>query len=108
MNLAYNVLAPGLDTPTKCSVHAIRVEFITRMYFIQLYQPIKIQEVIRLQIREVQMGLHRLEEIHTNISDDQTFNHLALDLRIKLLSSIISWLDECLATFLPTGRDAHD
>ncbi|OGN99064.1 MAG: hypothetical protein A2Z71_09675 [Chloroflexi bacterium RBG_13_50_21] len=97
-----------LDTPTKCSVHAIRVEFITRLYFIHLYQPSKILEAIRLQTREVQVGLLRLEEMHLSLPEEQIFNYLALDLRIKFLRSIISWLDECLETFLPTGRDTHD
>lgn len=97
-----------LDTPTKCSVHAIRLEFITRLYFIYLYQPTKILDAIRLQIREVQIGLLRLEEMHLSIPEEQTFNCLALDLRIKLLRSIIRWLDECLETFQPTRRDPHD
>jgi len=90
-----------LDTPTSCSVHAIRVEFITRLYFIQHYYPQKILETISIQSQEVQMGLIRLDEIRSNIPKDQAFNQLALDLRIKLLRSIISWLDECRKAFTP-------
>ena len=101
-------LSAWLDTPTKCSVHAIRVEFITRLYFIQLYHPTKTLEAIRLQAREIQMGLLRLEEMNFSLPEEQTFNYLALDLRIKLLRSILSWLDECLETFLATDRDTHD
>jgi DNA-binding PadR family transcriptional regulator len=88
-----------LDIPTKCSVHAIRVEFITRLYFIQQYQPQKAQEAVRIQTYEVQMGLNRLKEMRASLPKDQTFNNLALDLRIKLLSSIVSWLDECRDAF---------
>jgi len=90
-----------LGTPTSCSVHAIRVEFITRLYFIHQYYPQKILETINIQSQEVQMGLIRLDEIRSNIPEDQAFNQLALDLRIKLLRSIISWLDECRKTFTP-------
>jgi hypothetical protein len=78
------------------------------MYFLHLYQHTKILVAIRFQTREVQVGLLRLEEMHLSLSEEQTFNYLALDLRIKFLRSIISWLDECLETFLPTGRDTHD
>jgi DNA-binding PadR family transcriptional regulator len=88
-----------LETPTQCSVHAIRVEFITRLYFLQQYQPQQVQEVIRKQINEVDMGLHRLDETRTILPEDQAFNHLALDLRIKLLRSIFTWLDECRDQF---------
>ena len=88
-----------LETPTKCSVHAIRVEFITRLYFIQMYQPQKIQEAIRIQYEEVQLGLNRLNDMRANLPENQTINHLALDLRIKLLNSIVKWLDECREKF---------
>jgi len=88
-----------LETPTQCSVHTIRVEFITRLYFLQHYQPQRVQDVIRTQINEVEMGLHRLDEIRTILPEDQAFNHLALDLRIKLLRSIFTWLDVCRDKF---------
>jgi DNA-binding PadR family transcriptional regulator len=88
-----------LDAPTMCSVHAIRVEFITRLYFIQMYQPHKIQETIRIQYEEVQKGLRRLEDVRRKLPEDQKFNHIALDMRIKLLNSIFSWLDDCSKQF---------
>jgi DNA-binding PadR family transcriptional regulator len=90
-----------LNTPTKCSVHAIRVEFITRLYFIQQYYPQKTQETIRGQSSEVQKGVERLEDVRASLPEGQTFNHLALDMRIKLLNSIISWLNECHEAFIP-------
>ena len=43
---------------------------------------------------EVVKGMQRLEEMQSVVPGDQAFNHLALDLRIKLLGSIITWLDE--------------
>lgn len=98
----YHRFNTWLDTPTSCSVHAIRVEFITRLYFIHKYYPQKILETIRIQSQEVQIGLVQLDEICFNLPEDQAFNRLALDLRIKLLSSIISWLDECWKTFEPS------
>jgi DNA-binding PadR family transcriptional regulator len=88
-----------LNTPTQCSVHAIRVEFITRLYFIQQYQPHQMQEAIRVQIEEVKKGLHRLKDTQASLPEDQVFNHLALEMRLRLLSSIISWLEECREKF---------
>jgi PadR family transcriptional regulator, regulatory protein AphA len=94
-DVGYHRFNTWLDTPTSCSVHAIRVEFITRLYFIKQYQPQKIQDIIRSQSTEVRKGLYRLEGMRSSIPAIQTFNRLALDMRIKLLTSIISWLEEC-------------
>ena len=84
-----------LETPTGCSVHAIRVEFITRLFFIQQFYPHKIIQTIQDQSQEVQKGITQLKETCTHLPEDQVFNRLALDLRIKLLRSILTWLDEC-------------
>jgi DNA-binding PadR family transcriptional regulator len=87
-----------LQSPTKSSVHAIRVEFITRLYFAQLYYPQTTQEMIRVQRDMVTVGLKKLQEDLADLPNDQTVNCLALELRIKLLNSVISWLSECNET----------
>jgi DNA-binding PadR family transcriptional regulator len=97
-NRGYQRFDQWLNKTTTCSVHAIRVEFITRLYFIQQYQPMKIREIIEAQVREVGRGLNQLKEI--KIPDHNTFNMLALDLRIQLLQSIHSWLQECQAVLI--------
>ena len=88
-----------LTSPTKCSVHAIRVEFISRLYFIQQCHPQKTQEIIHLQVDEVHAGLKRLTETYASLPDNQTIKRLALELRISLLSSILGWLEECSVAF---------
>jgi len=90
-----------LNKPTKSSVHAIRVEFVTRLYFMQQYYPQNTPEMIRVQVEVVNAGLIQLHENLSNIPDDQAFDRLALELRINLLKSVISWLNECLETFSP-------
>jgi DNA-binding PadR family transcriptional regulator len=88
-----------LNHPTKSSVHAIRVEFITRLYFVQQYYPQNIPEMILIQKDVVNAGLIQLQESLVNLPGNQTFNRLALELRIKLLNSVISWLDECYEAY---------
>ncbi len=84
-----------LESPTNPSVHAIRVEFITRLYFTQLYRPQKVGEMIAEQIGSVDGGLTQLQQDLSEVRTDQPFNRLALELRIKLLGSVKSWLEEC-------------
>jgi hypothetical protein len=80
-------------------VHAIRVEFVTRLYFMQRYYPQNTPDMIRIQIDVVHAGLNQLQEDLADLPESQTFNRLALELRIKLLSSVISWLNGCLEAF---------
>jgi DNA-binding PadR family transcriptional regulator len=84
-----------LDSPTNSSVHAIRVEFITRLYFLKLYFPGKVEQAIDMQLEVVKAGLDLLDLHRKNISEEQSIEQLALDLRIKLLASLLDWLDEC-------------
>jgi len=91
-----------LNKPTKSSVHAIRVEFVTRLYFMQKYYPQNTQEMIRVQIDVVKAGLIQLHENLVKIPDSESFDRLALELRINLLKSVISWLNECREAFSST------
>lgn len=84
-----------LNSPTRPSVRAIRVEFITRLYFAAQQSPGALQELIQNQVEEVQRGLARLERIQAGLPNEQSFNHLSLDLRIRQLRSILEWLEDC-------------
>ncbi|NJD59958.1 MAG: hypothetical protein C3F13_14455 [Anaerolineales bacterium] len=84
-----------LDKPTNNSVHAIRVEFITRLYFLKLYFPGKVKQAIDMQLEVVKAGLDQLNLHRENIPEEQAIEQLALDLRIKLLASLLDWLNEC-------------
>ena len=84
-----------LDTTTKSSVHALRVEFITRLYFMQIYHPEKTREMVNLQMDAVGEDLHKLREQLAGLPDSLLFNRLALELRITLLRSVIDWLEKC-------------
>lgn len=84
-----------LAQPTKPSVHAIRVEFITRLYFTQQYYPERSQDMILAQVQVVKASLIRLKKQLATLSDTQIYDRLALELRIKLMSSVLEWMKEC-------------
>ncbi len=87
-----------LAQPTQPSVHAIRVEFITRMYFTRLYQPDSLKNMMEAEAMEVKAGLAQLRQQLSRTSSEQGINNLALELRIELLSSVARWLDRCIET----------
>jgi DNA-binding PadR family transcriptional regulator len=82
-----------LNQPTKSSVHAIRVEFVTRLYFTELYHSENTQDMIREQIEVVKSGLTQLQASLVTIPTERIYDRLALELRIQLLSSVINWLN---------------
>jgi len=84
-----------LDMPTGSSVRAIRLEFITRLYFAKKIAPEKIQLLLDSQSAKINATITKLELSQANIPADQTFNQLSLRLRIRQLHSALDWLSEC-------------
>ncbi len=84
-----------LGTPTGSSIRAIRVEFITRLYFISQSSPGDVDALIDIQVEETSRGVVRLQKMLAELDPEQVFNRLGLELRINQLSSILDWLDKC-------------
>jgi DNA-binding PadR family transcriptional regulator len=97
-----------LETPSRCSVHAIRVEFTTRLYFIHRYRPSQTEKTISIQFKQVLEGINNLRKARASLADDQVFIRLALDMRIRLLGSILAWLDECQQAISTTHSNGLD
>ena len=84
-----------LEMPSGCSVRAIRVEFITRLYFAQAISPEFSQLLIDSQAAQIQAGIIQLHTTLGQIPPAQVFNRLGIELRIRQLSSILDWMVEC-------------
>jgi DNA-binding PadR family transcriptional regulator len=84
-----------LNTPTRCSVRAIRVEFITRLYFASRRGSATTDALIDAQVEEVHQGLLHLQAMKNGLPSQQAFNHLSLELRLNQLASILDWLERC-------------
>ncbi len=82
-----------LSAPTEPSAHAIRVEFLTRLYFAFAISPANVQGMIDQQIVSTQEGLARLQTMLNELPSNQTFNRLGLESRVRQLTSVtIGWL----------------
>ncbi|MFZ5821080.1 MAG: helix-turn-helix transcriptional regulator [Chloroflexota bacterium] len=84
-----------LDTPSGGSTRAIRLEFITRLYFLNQYFPQKIATVFGRQRVEAETHIQRLEEMRDHLPGNQIYNRMSLDMRLEQLNAVLAWLDEC-------------
>jgi DNA-binding PadR family transcriptional regulator len=86
-----------LSASTEPSAHAIRVEFLTRLFFAAAISPANAQSVIEQQIASTQEGLAHLQTMLSDLPPDQVFNRLGLEFRVRQLTSVINWLADCKA-----------
>ena len=94
-----------LASPTRSSVRAIRIEFTSRLYFSLSKETDLAARLVAEQIDDTGKSLERLLNLQAKIPEDQMFNRLGLDLRIRQLKSILGWLDSCLAIVESSSLD---
>jgi DNA-binding PadR family transcriptional regulator len=83
-----------LNSPSRGSNRAIRLEFISRLYFLRLYMPEKIPLAFDQQRLEAGTRLQQLTETLAELPEEQIFNRMSVDLRIGQLQTILKWLDK--------------
>lgn len=84
-----------LQTPTPGSSRAIRISFLTRLYFAIKDSDEFARNIITDQKHEIQSTLNHLENTLDQISPSRVINRLSLQLRIRQLRTCIEWLDDC-------------
>ena len=84
-----------LHAISPCSVRAIRIEFMTRLYFLHARNPAEALLAIGAQIEALQKHLAILSHDMEALPESQTFNRLGISLRIRQLETLAGWLDEC-------------
>lgn len=88
-----------LQTPSGGSIRAIRLEFLTRLYFTHLTAPQNIEALFTAQHLEAEKHIHRLGEILQNLPAEQIFNRMSLEMRIRQLQLVLTWLQDCQISF---------
>jgi DNA-binding PadR family transcriptional regulator len=83
-----------LDTPSGGSTRAIRMEFVTRLYFMEIYQLKKLTQAFEQQRAETETQTQRLEKLLSSLPIEQIYNRMSLDMRLKQLRLVLDWLDE--------------
>ena len=89
------------------NARSIRLEFLTRLYFSNLYAPERTARIHIAQMKEVQRVIERLESMLLDLSPEDTYNRLSLDLRLRQMKLIQDWLEEIAAQYhIKTGERA--
>jgi DNA-binding PadR family transcriptional regulator len=88
-----------LDAPSGGSTRAIRLEFITRLYFMKMYFLEKIEPAFDQQRAEANTHIQRLENTMAELPREQIYNRMSLDMRLKQLKLVLQWLDDCQKNF---------
>lgn len=88
-----------LDTPSGGSTRAIRMEFITRLYFLKTYMPEKLATAFEQQRIEAQAHIERLQTTMAGLPSEDILNGMSVRLRIKQLNAVIEWLEESAMLF---------
>jgi len=89
-----------LNAPSGGSTRAIRMEFITRLYFLKKYFPKKITKAFDQQRAEADTYIQRLEATLAELPVEQIYNRMSLEMRLKQLKFVLEWLDESQQNFL--------
>jgi PadR family transcriptional regulator AphA len=76
------------------NARAIRLEFITRLYFAQIYKPEKVPHIYEAQRSKIEATIERLESLLGHLPPDQLFNCFSLDLRLRQMKLILEWMTE--------------
>ena len=100
------ITAPGrkrfldwLENDIGSNARSIRLEFLTRLYFIQLYKPEKTAQIYQTQFDEITSNIQRLKNLQASIPSNQDYNKLSIDLRLRQLKLIQIWMAEIKTPF---------
>jgi DNA-binding PadR family transcriptional regulator len=86
----FNEWLEGIST----NARSIRLEFLTRLYFARIYKPEKVAPIYDAQSAEIKSTIERLESLIMHLLNEQQFNRLSLDLRLRQMKLIQEWMSE--------------
>ena len=81
------------------NARSIRLEFLTRLYFSNLYTPENTTKIYAAQSAEIKNNIERLENMLAGLPHEQTYNRLSLDLRLRQMKLIQEWMAEIKTQF---------
>ena len=88
-----------LEGAASTSARTVRLEFLTRLYFANLLAPEQAARIYSAQAQEITRTIRRLRMALGQVPENQTFNRMSLDLRLRQMELIRAWLREIRIQF---------
>lgn len=88
-----------LETDISTTARSIRLEFLTRLYFANLYRPEILPQIYNSQLSEINSKVEQLETLIEHLPPEQIYNRLSLDLRLQQMKLIETWMSEIRTQF---------
>ena len=88
-----------LYTPTPGSARALRVEFITRLFFASNLSENLYLKLFQEQADSIRCSLDDLHKRLSTIPPAQVFNRMGIELRISQLGAILDWVETSIQYF---------
>jgi DNA-binding PadR family transcriptional regulator len=88
-----------LENGSGNNARSIRLEFLTRLYFSNLYTPENTAKIYTVQCAEIESAIQRLEDLLAHLPPEQPYNRLSLDLRLRQMKLIQEWMAEIKTQF---------
>ena len=77
-----------ISSLSACNVRAIRVEFMTRLYFLHARNPADAVKALNAQVDSLHSHINKLKEQVQDVDPHQLFNFMSMSLRIRQLESL--------------------
>jgi PadR family transcriptional regulator, regulatory protein AphA len=88
-----------LEGAANSGARTVRLEFLTRLYFANLLMPEKAKRILAEQEREVATALRRLQSLLSQVPEEQAYNRMSLDLRLRQMELVRTWLQDVRVRF---------
>jgi DNA-binding PadR family transcriptional regulator len=91
-SLGLSRFSTWLLSPTDCSSRVLRLEFISRLYFASMEGGELPSVIVQDQIAAAERELSNHERILAELPEDEVFNRLGMDFRVRQLGAVLEWL----------------
>lgn len=88
-----------LENGSGSNARSIRLEFLTRLYFSNLYTPENTARIYAAQCAEIERNIQRIADLTVHLPSEQVYNRLSIDLRLRQMKLIRDWMVEIKSQF---------
>mgnify|MGYP005844375803 FL=1 len=92
-----------LVTPSRCAVQIIRLELPSRVFLFHRLFPDQLGDFLNRQREVIEAGLIRLRIQLDRIPPHQTYNRMAVEMRLHQTQALLDWFDHTFITYFSTG-----